>query len=61
MRGSQSNEFAWGNDLRALPEAREMALVAGNQIVGATAIGTLQENIVVRIACDIEALFIKRY
>lgn len=55
MGRDETDKFTRSYDLRLFPEYREMPLIAGDQIVRASGIGTFQENVVIRIACDFES------
>src|SRR5882724_4376112 len=54
VRGYDADEFAGCDYLGLLPELWKMALVAGDQIVGASGVGTFQELVVVGIARYLE-------
>ncbi len=56
MGGDDIDELAGRDDLGFLPELGEMALVAGNEIVGAGGIGTFEEDIAGRIGGDLKGL-----
>ncbi len=43
------NELARRNDLGALPEGREVFLVASDQIIGTGGIGTFEKDVVIWI------------
>ena len=47
------HEFARSNDLRFLPEGREMAGVARDQVVGTCHVGAFDENVIAGIAGDL--------
>ncbi len=46
----QADKFARRDDLRILPEGREVLTIAGNQKVGPSRVGTFNKDVVVRIA-----------
>jgi hypothetical protein len=50
MRRNQANKFTWRDDLRILPERRKVFTIAGDQKVGTSRIGALDEDVVVWIA-----------
>ncbi len=52
MRRYDGDELAGCDDLGLFPEFWEMALVAGDQIVGAGGVGAFNKNVVVRIFRD---------
>jgi len=54
VRGYDADEFAGCDYLGLLPELWKMALVGGDQIVGAGGVGTFQELVVVGIARYLE-------
>jgi len=53
MRGNQYNEFAGGDDFGLLPKPWEMAQVARHKIIGSGSIRAFQEDVVIRIARDL--------
>jgi hypothetical protein len=48
MRCCEFYEFAAGDDFGPLPESGEVALIAGDEVVGAGCVGALQEEVAVR-------------
>ncbi len=54
MRGYENDELAGRDDLGFFPEAWEMALVAGDEIVRAGGVGTFDEDVVARIGGDLK-------
>ena len=50
----QADEFAGRDDLRILPVRRKVLAIAGDQKVGASRVGTLDKDVVVRIACCLD-------
>ena len=49
MWSDEVEEFSRADNLRALPELREMTLITGHEIVSSTSIRALHEQVVVRI------------
>ena len=56
MRGDDIDELAARDDFGFLPELGKMALVAGDEIVGAGSIGAFEEDIVAGIGSDLKGL-----
>ena len=54
MRADDVDEFARGDDFGFLPELREMALVASDQVIRAGGVGASKENIIGRIGSDLK-------
>jgi hypothetical protein len=52
VRRRKADELAGGDDLGLLPESREMALVAGDEIIRASSIGALKKYVVIRVGGD---------
>ena len=50
----KADELARRNDLGIFPEARKMALVAGDQVVRAGGVGALEEFVVFGVVGDFE-------
>ncbi len=50
MRRNQADEFTGRNDLRILPEGRKVFTITGDQKVVASHVGTLDKDVVIRIA-----------
>jgi len=50
----EADEFPRRDDLRTLPEHREMLSIAGHQIIGASCVSALNEDVVIRIACHFQ-------
>jgi hypothetical protein len=48
VRGGEGDELAGGDDFGLFPEWREVAGVAGDEVIGAGGVGTFQEGVVVR-------------
>lgn len=46
MRPDDADEFAGSDDFGFLPELWEMPLIAGDQVVRASGIGTFEENVI---------------
>jgi hypothetical protein len=55
MRCDKANKFPRRYDLGFLPEFRKMLLIARHQVVRASGIGALHENIVIGVACNFQA------
>jgi hypothetical protein len=47
------DKIARGYDLCAFPELREMALIAGNQIIGPASVSAINQDVVVGIGGDL--------
>jgi len=47
------HKFARRDHFGFLPELREVARVAGDEVVGADGVGAFHEYVVVRVACDV--------
>ena len=54
VRRNQGNEFTGRDDLRALPEERKVLTITGDQKVGASRVRTLDKDVVVRIARNLD-------
>ena len=50
MRRNQADKVTGRDDLRILPEGRKVLTITGDQKVGASRVGTLDEDVVIRIA-----------
>ena len=50
----QADKFSGRDDLRILPEGRKVLTIAGDQKVGASRVGALNKDVVVRIACHLD-------
>ena len=54
MGGHDGEEFAGGNHFGFLPELGEVALVAGDEVVGAGGVCAFEEDVVVRVRGDLQ-------
>jgi hypothetical protein len=54
MRPDNPDKFAGGDDFGFLPKLWEVALIAGNQIVRASGVGTFEENTIVWVRGDLK-------
>ncbi len=54
MRPDNADQFAGADDFGFLPELWEMALIAGDQVVRAGGIGTLEENVIGGVGRDLK-------
>ena len=50
----QADKIAGRDDLRILPVSRKVLAIAGDQKVGASHVGTLDKDVVVRVACYLD-------
>ncbi len=55
MRGNKADKLPRRDDLCVLPERREVPPIARDEIVGTSSIGTLDKDVVIRIARHFEA------
>lgn len=56
MWSDDSNELARSDDLGLFPECRKMALIAGYEVIGASLVGTLKENVVPGVARGLDRM-----
>ena len=54
MRGDEAEEVAGSDDFRIHPKAGKVAGVSGNEVIGASRIGTFKKDVVVRIGGDLK-------
>jgi len=54
MRPDDAHEFAGSDEFCFLPEFWEMALIAGDQVVGAGGIGAFEENVIGGVGGDLK-------
>ena len=54
MGADNADEFAGADDFGFLPKVWEMALIAGDQVIGAGRVGAFEENIIARVGSDLK-------
>jgi hypothetical protein len=52
MRAGNADEFARSDDLGFLPKLWEMALIASDQVIGASGVGAFEEDIIRGVGSD---------